>query len=459
MTDQIIQFDHLTAGTSEAVWQMCVPLQTADAVALPDLATRLLVLAAHPDDECLGAGGVLALAEAAGHVVDVIIASDGQASHPNSPTHSSHQLAMLRREEAGVALATVAPHASLTYLGLPDGELGRYHEALVAALNARISSQPAGPCWLFAPWQDDHHPDHQACSTAAREMARRHQQTRLWEYPIWAWHWGTPADLPFGELRRVQLPESAYQAKLAAIDCYRSQYLPLSDQSGDEAVLSAAVTAHFARSFETFIEIDLDRSEVPDYFDALYAVSDDPWGLEERFYEVRKRAILLATLPRERFTSAFEPGCATGLLTRALAQRCDRVLATDIADRAIELTRARVAGSPGVSVEHRRIPQEWPDATFDLIVLSEVGYYCRDLRALKRRVRDTLSPDGVLVACHWLHPASTHEHPAQLVHAVLGAGLHRLVHHEEEDFLLEVFSPNADSVARASGIVGRPSSR
>jgi hypothetical protein len=34
------------------------------------------------------------------------------------------------------------------------------------------------------------------------------------------------------------------------------------------------------------------------YFDALYAASDDPYASRQRWYEARKRAVLLAALPQ-----------------------------------------------------------------------------------------------------------------------------------------------------------------
>ena len=46
------------------------------------------------------------------------------------------------------------------------------------------------------------------------------------------------------------------------------------------------------------------------YFDELFQGNDDPWAFKQRWYERRKRALTLAALPRERYASVFEPGCA-----------------------------------------------------------------------------------------------------------------------------------------------------
>lgn len=96
----------------------------------------------------------------------------------------------------------------------------------------------------------------------------------------------------------------------------------------------------------------------------------------------------------------------------------------------------------------------WPADLFDLIVLSEVGYYCPDQQQLKDRIEESLAPDGVVLACHWRHLAPDHPVTAADVHASLGRGLHHLVAHRERDFLLDVWSRDGVSVAAAEGIVG-----
>jgi hypothetical protein len=72
-----------------------------------------------------------------------------------------------------------------------------------------------------------------------------------------------------------------------------------------------------------------------------------------------------------------------------------------------------------VRVERGAIPDEWPEGEFDLVILSEVGYYCRDLAALAKRAWAALTDHGVLVACHWRHPAPDHPHTAAEVYAAL----------------------------------------
>lgn len=194
------------------------------------------------------------------------------------------------------------------------------------------------------------------------------------------------------------------------------------------------------------------------YFDGMYGDTDDPWDFGGRWYERRKRAVLMASLPRPRFRRAFEPGCSTGEVSAELAQRCDSLLATDVADRAIETARSRLAGTLGVRVERLRVPDEWPSEQFDLIVVSEIAYYLDEpaAYALGVAARGGLTEDGALVVCHWRHPVADYplngDRAQQLVRE--GSGLSVHVTHVEADFILQVLSqPGMESVAVVEGLV------
>ncbi len=193
----------------------------------------------------------------------------------------------------------------------------------------------------------------------------------------------------------------------------------------------------------------------PAWFAGMWDGDDDPWRIAGRWYERRKRDLVVASLPRERFGRALEVGCAGGHLTERLAPRCSSLLACDVDPRAVALARARAAGlGPAVTVEQRWLPREWPDGGFDLVVLSEVAYYldADDLADLVRRAVVSLGDDGVLVSCHWRHEAPGYPGTAQGVRdALAGAGLARVLAHDEPDLLLDVWTAGEPSVARAEG--------
>ena len=196
------------------------------------------------------------------------------------------------------------------------------------------------------------------------------------------------------------------------------------------------------------------------FFRDCYAASPDPWGLAERWYEARKYAISLALLPRARYETVFEPGCSIGVLTAKLAERCDHLLACDAVPDAVASAQARTAGLPGVRVEHKVLPGDWPPGSFDLVVLSELLYYFDDagLDEVLRLGTGALRPGGHLLAVHWRHSAPSHPRTGDQVHEALAAcaGLARLARYRDPDFTAEVYA-RADgdlrSVAQAGGIV------
>ncbi|AER55762.1 class I SAM-dependent DNA methyltransferase [Pseudoxanthomonas spadix] len=189
--------------------------------------------------------------------------------------------------------------------------------------------------------------------------------------------------------------------------------------------------------------------------DAMHA-QDDPFGYRTRWYEARKRQVLLATLPHPHFERAWEIGCSNGELTAALSPRCSHLLATDLSANAVRQARARNAGDPVVQVQQAQHPAQWPDGRFDLIVLSEVGYYMppQALQEVAGRIAGSLTAHGLLVACHWLHPfQGAYQHGAQ-VHGVLAAGvpLPRVYRYQDPDFLLEGWSAMPQSIAQREGL-------
>jgi cyclopropane fatty-acyl-phospholipid synthase-like methyltransferase len=184
-----------------------------------------------------------------------------------------------------------------------------------------------------------------------------------------------------------------------------------------------------------------------EFFDRLYEGSADPWRMSTSWYEARKYALTIASLPRQHYRRGFEPGCSVGVLTELLAGRCDALVAADVAAAAVATASQRVAGLRHVEIQQLRIPAEWPSGGFDLIVLSEIGYFlsAEDLQRLVRQSIDSLDADGALAAVHWRHPVQESPLNGDAVHAVIAADarLERVAHHEEPDFLIDVFVRSA----------------
>ena len=117
----LVTFDSAVAGTTDAEWSTMEGLGALPAFDLSTIA-RLTVVAAHPDDETLGAGGLIAECSMRGIPIQIVVVTDGAASHPESSTVTPRQLAARRGRELFHAVSVLAPSAEVVMLGFADGE-------------------------------------------------------------------------------------------------------------------------------------------------------------------------------------------------------------------------------------------------------------------------------------------------------------------------------------------------
>ena len=180
-----------------------------------------------------------------------------------------------------------------------------------------------------------------------------------------------------------------------------------------------------------------------EYFEGLYAESDDPWNFEASEYEQNKYARTLAVLDDRTFRRALEAGASIGVFTEMLSDRCDELLAVDVSERAVAAARRRLSGRGHVRVERRTLPEEMPDGPFDLIVASEVLYYFprEEMLTVLRGFERELARGGVLLAVHWRRETETYPLQGDEVHDLLAEHT-RLLNTEsiiEPDYRLDLF--------------------
>jgi LmbE family N-acetylglucosaminyl deacetylase len=138
---------------------------------------RVLVLAAHPDDETVGCGGTLALLADGGATITALFASDGDATRgtPHSPAETA------RRRRAEAARAGEVLGFSARSLGLPDTHLNEHLEAIRSGIEAVVAE--TDPEVVFVPWFLDGHPDHRAVSDAL--AGADVGDLEVWGYETW----------------------------------------------------------------------------------------------------------------------------------------------------------------------------------------------------------------------------------------------------------------------------------
>ena len=191
-----------------------------------------------------------------------------------------------------------------------------------------------------------------------------------------------------------------------------------------------------------------DRAVTAADFDAMYQADADPWDVESSWYERRKLGVLLASLPRERYASAWEPGCGPGLVSQALATRTDRLTASDGSAVAVRLARRRCAGLPQVSVGCSELPASPLTEQVELVVVAEFLYYVPDLKGALETLWSAAAPGAHLAFLHWAHRPHDAHRSGPAMHARIGLdamrrGARRAVCHLDQDFLLDIYESPA----------------
>lgn len=187
------------------------------------------------------------------------------------------------------------------------------------------------------------------------------------------------------------------------------------------------------------------QSLPPSYFEKMYQTSPDPWQFETSEYEAKKYAATIAALPKPRYHSAFEIGGSIGVLTEKLADRCDALLSVDVSETAQAKAIQRCQQLPQVRFQIMQIPQQFPDESFDLILISEVGYYLsqQDLQQTQTHILSHLELGGHLLLVHWTLYARDYPLSGDDVHEsflkMSPKPLNHVMGQREEQYRLDLF--------------------
>lgn len=184
-------------------------------------------------------------------------------------------------------------------------------------------------------------------------------------------------------------------------------------------------------------------------FDRIYREEPDPWHYTTSLYEQTKYRVTLAVLPKERYERAFEIGCSIGVMTALLAPRCDALLAADHSSVALTYAEKRCEAFKNITFACMSIPSDFPSEAFDLILLSEVGFYWsrEDLAVARAHILHRLRSQGHLLLVHWTVPCKEHPLTADEVHEAFlqtsGPQLEHLLHldakMEQNSYRLDLF--------------------
>ncbi|MFF7109668.1 PIG-L deacetylase family protein [Pseudomonas sichuanensis] len=247
MSQNLIQ---TATGTPWSAWQQSTQLAratwlTPDRLCPPG--RRLVLLAPHPDDEILMAGGLLASFQGREQDVLLISASNGEGSHPHSSQWTERRLRHQRPLESRHALQLLGldlNRLDWRRLNLKDGALPHDEAFLVTHLAQLLQPDDL----LLTTWRGDGHCDHEAAGRACARAAQA-RRVQLAEVPVWAWHWAAPDDprLPWPQAHRLQLDAARLARKREALAAHASQLQPDGERP---AVLPEQLQACLLQPFE-----------------------------------------------------------------------------------------------------------------------------------------------------------------------------------------------------------------
>ena len=218
--------DDMHPGTDERTWLGSRQLRELPPLRSDAGPAALVIVAPHPDDEVLGAGGLLQTWYPCRCRNAVIAVTDGEASHPGAGAQG-YDLPAMRAAEAQVALERLGCGATrIQRLGLPDGAV---------AISSRTSRTPSVACsdltTSASPRGDRTVTQITRPPATATMAAARTTCTSVLEYLVWTWHWATPESglIPWSQCRRLALGRRQMARKRWATYAYASQIRPFGD--------------------------------------------------------------------------------------------------------------------------------------------------------------------------------------------------------------------------------------
>jgi SAM-dependent methyltransferase len=162
-------------------------------------------------------------------------------------------------------------------------------------------------------------------------------------------------------------------------------------------------------------------SSVEADFDRLALLDDEGWTANNHYHN-----FLLKHVPAN-CEHALEIGCGTGAFARRLAERCKRVVGLDLSAEMVRVARSRSSGFENLEFQVAdAMTWDFSQSHFDFIC-SIATLHHLEQRELLPKIRDALTPRGVLVVLDLVQSDSLVERMFDVIGLGLSGGL-RLIH-------------------------------
>ena len=183
---------------------------------------NILIIAPHPDDDVIGAGGRIAIAEKNGVIVKILYVTSGSGTIKTTPYKKLNRdaISKLRMNEAIKSINTLCGKGHKVkqhFMNLESSTLLKnpktYTNALLKELKKEQYSQ------IYIPFTEDRHPTHSAVACLSFAVFRsfiKDRSLEVYAYETWD-------ALPVVERTMFIDISKVYKKKFAAINVHKSQ--------------------------------------------------------------------------------------------------------------------------------------------------------------------------------------------------------------------------------------------
>jgi LmbE family N-acetylglucosaminyl deacetylase len=213
---------------------------------------RVLVVAAHPDDEVLGMGGAIALhATVLGDAVRIVCVTDGSSTqYPDDPAKRAQKNGEAVRAAAALGVS------DYVHLDLPDMRLDTVpHAELNAVVEEQVRDFRPGVVYVVHPDVNrDHREVFDSVAVATRPVPGQPVRRVLTYGPTSSVEWTPPGERPFLPNWYVDIG-ATIEAKVAAFACYETEERPPPHPRNERGIRAhavlhgAAAGCHYAEPF------------------------------------------------------------------------------------------------------------------------------------------------------------------------------------------------------------------
>lgn len=217
---------------------------------------RVLVIAAHPDDEVLGAGGAIARHSECGDVISILILADGVTSRGSENKNFKKELG--QRNASALSAAKILGAQTPILCGFPDNQLDTV-PLLSIVKEIEKAIRVINPTIIYTHHAGDVNIDHRLVSEATEAAVRPMKGTDVKEVRAFevasSSEWNFTRDV-FRPNVFVSLSKEQFKLKCNALDEYVEEMRPFPHPRSKEYIEALAKVRggqsgnYFAEAFE-----------------------------------------------------------------------------------------------------------------------------------------------------------------------------------------------------------------